>query len=109
MKGYILLDVPQRCVDCQFRDGEVCIKMNRKINLDGNARDLECPIRLTTENVDWKEEYIDLVRMLGVKLYGKERWFYQEFNEWYDRERCKIIIFDELADEISLALAEKHD
>lgn len=45
--------------------------------------------------MDWKTEFISLVRSIGAKTYGKERWFY-EGDGWYDRETGKTITIDEL-------------
>ena len=39
--------------------------------------------------IDWQKEFEDLVRYIGTITYGKERWFYQENDVWYDRKGGK--------------------
>ena len=34
---------------------------------------------------DWKNEFDSLVRSIGSITYGKERWFRQSEDLWYDR------------------------
>lgn len=46
--------------------------------------------------INWKEEFISLVRSIGSVTFGKERWFLQDNGLWYDRQDCKEITIDEL-------------
>ena len=46
--------------------------------------------------INWKDEFISLVRSIGSATYGKERWFLQENGLWYDREDGREITIDEL-------------
>lgn len=41
--------------------------------------------------INWQEEFESLVRSIGSITYGKERWFYQGNNVWYDREDGEYI------------------
>lgn len=41
--------------------------------------------------INWQEEFESLIRSIGSITYGKERWFYQDNNVWYDREDGKYI------------------
>lgn len=46
--------------------------------------------------MNWQEKFESLVRSVGSAIYGKERWFYQENDIWYDRKTGKNITTDEL-------------
>lgn len=50
--------------------------------------------------IDWKKEFISLVRSIGSVTFGKERWFLQDNGLWYDRMDCKEISIDELHNRI---------
>ena len=39
--------------------------------------------------MNWQEEFESLVRTIGTATYGKERWFYQGDDVWYDRDDGK--------------------
>lgn len=55
---------------------------------------------LVKEMIDWKEEYISLVRSIGSATFGKERWFLQDNGLWHDRMDGKEISIDELHNRI---------
>lgn len=57
--------------------------------------------------MNWKEEYESLVRSIGSLTYGKERWFYQDDNTWYDRQDGKHIDQYELYKRVMQAIEEE--
>ena len=50
--------------------------------------------------INYKEQFINLVRLIGVITYGKERWLLQDNDYWYDRETGTYIDTNELQDRI---------
>ena len=60
--------------------------------------------------INWKEEFISLVRFIGSATFGKERWFLQDNGLWYDRLDSKEINIDELHKRIyDEILGEEHE
>lgn len=54
--------------------------------------------------IDWKKEFEDMVRYIGVIDYGKERWFMETEKSgrvrWYDRYDGEYLTTDELQQRI---------
>ena len=46
--------------------------------------------------LNYREEFENLVRLIGTITYGKERWFLQINDYWYDRETDTYIDMSEL-------------
>lgn len=50
--------------------------------------------------MNWQKEFEDLVRSIGSITYGKERWFLQDNDLWYDRQDGSYIDINELHNRI---------
>lgn len=54
--------------------------------------------------IDWRKEFEDMVRYIGVVDYGKERWFRETEKSgrvrWYDRYDGEYLTTDELQQRI---------
>ena len=57
----------------------------------------------------WQDEYESLVRTIGSITYGKERWFYQDNDIWYDRKDGAYINTDQVHTRISKVIQELEE
>lgn len=64
--------------------------------------------------INWKEEYMSLIRSIGSITYGKERWFFQENEKgledmWYDRHFGDYVDIDKLHKRVYETIKEIED
>ena len=72
-----------------------------------------CPIcdkvELERKPTDWKEQYIGLIQSIGSATYGKERWFIQDNEMWYDRKEADYIDINEMEKRVRSAILEEYE
>ena len=66
-------------------------------------------IELERKPTDWKEQYIGLIQSIGSATYGKERWFIQDGEIWYDRKEADYITIDEMERRVRSAILEEME
>lgn len=59
--------------------------------------------------VDWEEEFRNLIQIIGSITYGKERWFYSDNGQWYDRATCSYITHDILMRRVADAVRDAEE
>ena len=87
-----IIEMPNSCADCPCNDPNWC-----PLQIVGKYYPKETEI-------DWRKEFEDMVRYIGVIDYGKERWFMETEKDgrvrWYDRYDGEYLTTDELQDRI---------
>lgn len=59
--------------------------------------------------VNWEEDFRNLVQVIGSITYGKERWFYDDNGQWYDRATCSYITHDILIHRVLEAVRDAEE
>lgn len=89
---------------------EIAKKELSQEEFDKAVHDMIESIFVTTRSpsLDWKSEYVSIVRTIGSATFGKERWFYQENGLWHDRKDGDYIDFVELDNRIYKELSNEE-
>lgn len=59
--------------------------------------------------VNWEESVRILVSYIGAITYGKERWFYEDNGQWYDRATGSYITHDILIRRVIEAVRDAEE
>lgn len=117
------IEMPNSCADCPCNDDEYSVcRLDKDYRYNARfvfnrekpnwcpLQPLEMALQVVDKyypketEIDWRKEFEDMVRYIGVIDYGKERWFMETEKDgrvrWYDRYDGEYLTTDELQQRI---------